>query len=193
MSEARVSDGARSVALQVERTATESDLAATVQEHLRGARTAVAGLGSTEATIAEASLQLEDTADRTRAMARHYRQARSREKLEAVEERREAAAWKLGSSIANAAGSIGASLIGGDYGKLASAAGEAIGAGLGYGGEMRSQDAATSDLQASELEEMASDLSKDVEDADKGADKLMSGADALARARAENGMVPLRG
>jgi hypothetical protein len=188
-----MSESAISSALHAPPTTAEASISATVDEHVRGARTAVAGLGTTEAAIADASLQLEESADRTRSMAREYRQARSRERMDAIADRRDAAAWKLGSSIAKAAGSISASLIGGDYGKLASVGGDAIGAGLEFKSEMLTQDAATNELQASEFEEMGSELDREVEDANKSADKLLSGADAIARARAEAAMAALRG
>ncbi len=137
------------------RTTVETEMAASVDAQVRAAQTGVAALGTTEAAIADASLQLEETADRTRTMAREYRQARTREKMDAIDDRRDAAAWKLAAGVTRAAGSICASAIGGDYGKLASAAGEGIGAGLDYRSEMLNQDAATNDLQSSEYGEMA--------------------------------------
>lgn len=154
-----------------------------VEALMDDARNGLAMMGAAEAVIAEASLEIQECADRSRDVVRQQRHMRSRERREAIADRRAAAKAALAGSILNGVGTIAGSAAGqGNGGDAIKAAGE-LGKGLAdFAGAMRTEDAAMHELVATEHQEVADDLRKDSDDADRTADKLLDGVAQISQA-----------
>ncbi|MFK8000148.1 MAG: hypothetical protein AB8H86_11170 [Polyangiales bacterium] len=159
------------------------------------------GAGSSpEEMLALASLDVEEAADRSRQTRRLDRQASGVLQRGAIEERRDAAKWQLGSQVFSAAASVATSAAEmpkskgmQTLNKSLGALGDAVGAGLGYRATQLNQDAATLDLHADEAQQRAGDSGEHADALDQHQGKLMQATESIARLRHDAMMASIRG
>jgi len=170
---------------------------APTEADLRVQAAGMSSLGGPEATIAEMSLRLEQSADNDRAARRREREMRSAERREALDHERDAAMLQLIGSVASsglsAAGSAAQMTTGQDgWAQLGKSAGDLTGGVVGYFATDAQIAAKTSNMIADEAQERAQDLSESAQSSEQFAEKALSHLEQIAQARNEAMMTASR-
>lgn len=145
---------------------------------------------SPEMVLAAASMELQDSADRSRSIRQNERQLASATKRVAIAERRRAAQWEAVGGMVSAAGSMASAASGNDAYGSAGELGKSL---AGFGVAHATERAETMDLVSNEATARAEDIGDALERTERSADKAMQGADTVAKAQHDARMAILRG